>query len=134
MEAEKKKKEKGRRRKTVEANEKFNKCVRGLTIAGLVFGKLRRNAPSRNKMILLYMIQTWSRTFGKRHINLRVVLCKKRLEKVAKIRSVRHLKSLMALLQWNNSIVIPDLVCVYFTFPSFLPLFIYLFIYLAVYY
>ena len=43
----------------MKANEKFQKCVRGLKTARLVFAKLRRNAP---RQILLYMKQTWSPT------------------------------------------------------------------------
>ena len=46
----------------MKANKKFNECVRGLTIVCFVFAKLQRNARRANKMTLLYMMQTWSRT------------------------------------------------------------------------
>ena len=54
-----KKKKRKKKRTTMKANEKFQKCVRGLKTARLVFAKLRWNAP---RQILLYMKQTWSRT------------------------------------------------------------------------
>ena len=54
--------EKKKKRESTKANRKFNKCVRGLTIACFVFAKRQRNGRRAHKMTPLYMMQTWGRT------------------------------------------------------------------------